>query len=79
MKQFLIALDQLLNTAMFFLPGKAWADETISARCWRCRDKQPYATMRAVIDGLFFLQCDHCRKAFESERKRMQSPPEVRT
>lgn len=33
-KQVLVALDQLVN-ALF----GGWADETLSSRCWRKRDK----------------------------------------
>lgn len=73
MREFLIAVDQLLNTIC-----GGYADETVSSRCWRLRDYQPYRILRAVIDGLFFWQKDHCQTAYESERKRMQLPPELR-
>lgn len=73
MKQVLIAVDQLGNALL-----GGWADETLSSRCWRLRHRQPYAALRAVIDGLFFWQQDHCRQSFESERLRLQAPPEVR-
>lgn len=76
-KQILIALDQLLNTLLFWLPGGTWADETLSARCWRCRDKQPFKTLQPVIDLLFFDPA-HCVDSYLSERKRSQLPPEYR-
>ncbi len=71
--QVLIAVDQLGNALL-----GGWADETLSSRCWRLRAKQPYKTLRAVIDGLFFFEREHCRMSYESERLRLQSPPEVR-
>jgi hypothetical protein len=73
MKQILIAIDQLANACL-----GGWADETLSARCWRLRHKQPQAFLRAVIDGLFFWEIDHCRLSYESELFRLQSPPEQR-
>lgn len=72
MKQLLIALDQALNA----LSG-GMADETLSARCWRCRDRQPYKTLQPVIDWLF-SDPDHCEKSYESEKNRSQLPPEYR-
>jgi len=72
-KQVLIAVDQLGNALL-----GGWADETLSSRCWRLRHRQPYTALRAVIDGLFFWQQDHCRQSFEAERLRLQAPPEAR-
>lgn len=73
LKQILIGLDQLANT----LCG-GWADETLSARVWRCRTRQPYRFLRPVIDGLLFFEAAHCRDSYESELLRRQSPPEER-
>jgi hypothetical protein len=75
MKQVLIAIDQLFNTAL-----GGWADETLSARCWRKRNDD-YAWEAAcwVIDRLFFWQHQHCRQSYESEQKRRQLPAEYRT
>jgi len=78
MKQILIAFDQLVNALLLFLPGGTWADETFSSRCWRCRAQQPFKTLRPLIDAAFFFDHDHCRMSFESERLRLQSPPEER-
>lgn len=72
-KQILIAIDQLGNTLL-----GGWADETLSARSWRCRERQPYKTLRPIIDGLFFFQPNHCKESYESERLRLQSPPDER-
>lgn len=73
MKQVLIAADQLGNALL-----GGWADETLSSRAWRCRSRQPWKTLQPVIDGLFFFEAEHCRQSFESERLRLQSPPEER-
>jgi hypothetical protein len=72
-REVLIAADQLLNAIL-----GGWADETMSARCWRLRDYQPYTTLRPLIDGLFFWQSDHCRRSYESERIRAQLPTQYR-
>jgi len=69
MKQVLIAIDQLANT----LAG-GWADETLSARCWR--EKRAFAVR--IIDALFFLEPDHCENAWIAERLRKQLPKEYR-
>jgi hypothetical protein len=72
--QILIAIDQLLN-AIF----GGYADETISARAWRCRNKKRrWKIARAVIDGLFYFDKDHCYLSYVSERDRAQMPPEYR-
>ena len=72
LKQILIALDQLVN-ALF----GGWADETLSARCWRCRDRQPFKLLEPVIGRLFF-DPSHCLESYLSERRRFQLPPEYR-
>lgn len=72
-KQVAIAVDQLLNA----LVG-GWADETLSARCWRCRNEQPFRTLRAVIDGLFFWEEEHCLASYMAECFRLHVPPEER-
>jgi hypothetical protein len=71
--QVLIAFDQLLNA----LHG-GWADESISARAWRLRHRNPYKTYVTLIDALFFWQQSHCKDAYESEVQRRQLPPEYR-
>lgn len=72
-REVLIALDQLVNTIF-----GGYADETMSARCWRLRSFQPYATLRPIIDGLFFWDPDHCRTSYESEQQRTELPAEYR-
>jgi hypothetical protein len=74
--QTLIALDQLINAALC----GGWADETMSSYAWRMEQAgKPWGFMRRVIDALARpFQQDHCRKAYESERLRLQAPPEER-
>jgi len=71
-KQFLIALDQLINTLL-----GGYADETLSARFWRTKHPAYH-----WVDKLFFwdhkgLQ-GHCELSFESEVMRRQLPVEYR-
>lgn len=74
LKQVGIAFDQFINA----LCG-GWADETLSCRAWRQREKKRrWKIMRRVIDALFFMQKEHCRQAFESEKNRRHFPPEMR-
>jgi len=70
--QFLIAFDQLLNT-MF----GGWADESISARAFRLRDRG-WGTAYKYINKLFFWQKDHCGASYYSEVIRSQLPQEYR-
>lgn len=76
--QILIAIDQLINT---LVPG-GMADETLSARAYRMREKsQPYWWWLAdLIDWLFFWQKNpgHCERAYIAEVKRLQSHIDVR-
>ena len=74
-RQVLIAFDQMINARL-----GGYADETLSARCWRMRNrKRSYAVMVRFIDSLFFWQIDHCYTAYQSERGRRQMPPEYRS
>ena len=70
MMQFLIAIDQLINT----LIGSGFADETLSA--WAQRRG---GWRKRVINGIFFWQDDHCYQSYLSEKLRKQLPPEYRT
>lgn len=73
-QQFLIALDQALNT-LVWIPrdGFGMADETLSARAWRLREQ---SNAYKVIDAIFFWQKDHCYTAYQSEKLRKQLPKE---
>ena len=75
-KQVLVALDQLVN-ALF----GGWADETLSSRCWRKRDKTGWKQARVALDFVAALlgDADHCRASYDSERLRLQGPPELRS
>lgn len=79
MKQYLwhigVALTQLLNTLL-----AGWPDESTSSRLWRLREqgKEVGYIGVGIVDGLFFFQPDHCRRAYEAERARYQLPPILR-
>ncbi len=74
-KQVLVALDQLVNA----LSG-GWADETLSSRCWRNRDKPGWKQGRRILDFVAALLGDreHCKTSYASEWCRLQCPPELR-
>ena len=73
--QNLIGIDQQFNA----LAG-GYADETLSSRAHRMREKgQKYwRWTAAVIDAMFFWQDGHCKRAWESEIRRLQLPPHMR-
>lgn len=72
MKQFLIALDQLLNTLIWLKgDGFGYADESLSARAWRLRDRSK-AWRR--IDAIFFWDPEHCKSSYEAELLRRHLP-----
>lgn len=70
-KQFLIAVDQVFNTLL-----GGMADETLSARAYRQRDKHPWRMK--IIDSLFFWEDGHCYKSWLSEVERRQLPSAYR-
>lgn len=76
LNQVMIAVDQLINA---LIPG-GWADETLSARCWRLRARPAWDIARRVIDSAALLGGDknHCEASYRSEMLRLQSPPETR-
>jgi len=51
-------------------------DETISSRCWRYRDEQPYRALRKLVDTAFALagDSDHCEKSYRAEMERRHLP-----
>lgn len=69
----LIAIDQLVNTIFGGMP-----DETISAKLWRLKDRQPYKVLRYIVDTLFWFDKEHCRTSYESEIKKTQLPSNYR-
>lgn len=94
--QAFIACDQATNAIL--MPLLTWsvgyADETLSARCWRAFDaRKPWGrTLMPMIDWLFSWQKPvpditnadgemvrrHCERAFYKERLRRGLPPEYR-
>ena len=69
-----IAIDQLLNT----FPFMGYADETISARCFRNKHKRYWGIMYEIVNRIFFWQENHCLEAFEKEIERRHLPREYR-
>lgn len=71
-QNFLIAIDQLLNT-LIYIRGEGFGcpDETMSARAWRLRGS---SSTYKIINLLFFWQYNHCKEAWESEIYRRQYP-----
>ena len=63
--QIFISIDQLINS--IFL---GWADETISARCYR----EKRFILEKIINTIFFWQKEHCKNAYYSEVLRKQYP-----
>jgi hypothetical protein len=80
--QIALAVDQLLNALIPPLTGTlSYADETLSARCYRAwRDGRAWGrVLLPVIDFLFRWQTsEHCRKAYVKEQERRNLPPEYR-
>lgn len=74
LKQNLIAFDQMVNTLF-----RGWADETLSARCYRKRNNgRGWLFTYRAINLLFFSQDDHCKRSYDHEQERLQLPPEYR-
>lgn len=76
LRQSMVAIDQLANA----LSG-GWADETLSSRLWRKREHPGWKQARFCLDFLAARlgDKDHCRASYESELKRLQCPPEMRS
>jgi hypothetical protein len=94
-RQVSIALDQFLNALIPPFEGcLSWADETLSARCWRAyRDGRVVGrAVMPVFDLMFAWQRldpsvvgedgvpvrGHCQRAFWKEVQRRNEPPEYR-
>lgn len=104
MKQFFIAIDQLVNTLVWseadvdqgikgggridavrrFLSGFGRADETLSARAWRLRDRRRWGKLQRALDRMFFWDRDsdgkraHCLQSWLAEFDRHQLPEAYR-
>lgn len=70
-----VGLTQLLNTLF-----AGWPDESTSSRLYRLEQQghQAGLLLRPIVDRLFGWQAEHCRMAYESERRRYQLPPILR-
>lgn len=84
-KQVLIAFDQLLRCLLalivcFINPHvKGYADETMSAFCYRLSSKYWYVKFLEVIVNIIMLPFEkfkwgHCKRAYQSELDRAHSP-----
>lgn len=93
LRQTFIAIDQLANAlvgllvALFSLmrlmrrpAGLWWADETISAHCWRWHVHGIRHWPQRLVDAIARVlgDTDHCRESYLSERFGRQLPPELR-
>ena len=77
--QFLIWIDQGLGGLVSTLfKERAFADLTLSANAYRWERDGIRRWPRKFIDLLFWWEADHCRESYESERLRLQMPPELR-
>jgi hypothetical protein len=77
MPQFLIALDQILNTIIKISDdGYGYADEMLSARAWRLRAS---SNLYRWIDRIFFWDDNHCQECYQIELERQHLPPEYRS
>lgn len=70
-----IALDQVANVLLAGAP-----DETLSSRAHRMRAKghRWWGWTANAIDALLFFDPNHCARAYESERRRLQQPAALR-
>lgn len=76
MKQTLIALDQFANTLIYIDgDGFGYADETLSARLFRCHIQGLISDRpMQIVDAIFFWQKKHCYASWRSEVERKQLP-----
>ena len=74
MTQTAIALDQCCNALL-----GGWADETLSARLFRNRNRSWWwAGWHRVVDGMFFWQAEHCYASWIAEVQRKHMPRSYR-
>jgi hypothetical protein len=73
MKQFLIAVDQLINTMVYAKhEGFGMCDETLSARAYRLGANPFWDKVVTIID--LILGPNHCAEAYRAECERLQLP-----
>lgn len=75
-KNFLIGLDQSVNTLVKLSDGWGKPDEMLSARAWRLRADHPW--LHRAIDALFFWDVDHCLECYIIELNKKQLPQHYR-
>lgn len=74
--QVAIAFDQFVGSIFM----NCDADETMSAKLWRCQcDKRRYKVLRVLVDKIFFWQMDHCFESYLAEKCRRQLPASYRS
>lgn len=79
MKQLGIAFDQFLNCLFSLVIGGGWADESLSARCYReGKTSKAWDAARATIDALLWLDPQHCFASYLAEAERQHLPEEYR-
>jgi len=73
----IIAFDQFAWVILTL--GAGYPDETISSSAYRY-EKQGhwFGRARPIIDGIFFWQKQHCRKAYLAEKFRRQISLDLR-
>ena len=76
LKNFLIGIDQTVNTLVKLSDGYGAVDEMLSARAWRLREQHP--KLRLWIDRLFFWDDNHCQECYEIELRSEQLPKTYR-
>ena len=77
--QFILWFDQGFGILFSTLvKQKGYADITLSARAYLWEQEGKYKWLRKVIDTLFFWQKEHCKDAWETEKKLGHFPPEMR-
>lgn len=72
LRQVAVALDQLVNAIC-----GGYADETMSSRCWRLRQFQPYKTLCPMIDAVLFFDPKHCETSYLNEIARKYLPADL--
>lgn len=71
--QLLIAIDQLANV----LVG-GYCDESLSSHAYRMQQQGKFWGFLCTLINVAFFDSEHCRLSYESEKLRLQSPPEER-
>lgn len=80
--QLFYVFDQFCNVFFFPFSWNTWADETFSSRCGRLQHRRPYIYFAYVVNLIFYWQAwdmNHCKRAYENEKRRTHMHPEMRT